>query len=112
MARRPVVGMVGLGIMGSAMTASLVKAGFEVVGFDVVPRRRAAHRREGGTVARSCRDAGRRALIIVTSLPSACTASTVHDFTDSPSTSTVHAPHEVVSQPTFVPFIPSCSRRK
>ena len=71
MARRPVVGMVGLGIMGSAMTASLVKAGFEVVGFDVVPLRRAAHRREGGTVARSCRDAGRRALIIVTSLPSA-----------------------------------------
>ena len=71
MARRPVVGMVGLGIMGSAMTASLVKAGFEVVGFDVVARRRAAHRREGGTVARSCRDAGRRALIIVTSLPSA-----------------------------------------
>src|ERR1019366_5415574 len=66
--RRPVVGMVGLGIMGSAMTASLVKAGFEVVGFDVVPRRRAAHRRGGGTVARSCRDAGPRPLNIVTSL--------------------------------------------
>jgi hypothetical protein len=40
------------------------------------------------------------------------TASTVHDFTDSPSSSTVHAPQEDVSQPTFVPVSPSCSRRK
>ena len=40
--------------------------------------------------------------IVVTSAPSACTASTVHDFTDSPSRSTVQAPHDVVSQPMFV----------
>jgi hypothetical protein len=33
---------------------------------------------------------------VVTSRPSTLAASTVHDFTDSPSTSTVHAPHEVV----------------
>ncbi len=31
--------------------------------------------------------------------PSAWTPSIVHDFTDSPSTSTVQAPHEEVSQP-------------
>ena len=43
--------------------------------------------------------------------PSAWAASTVHDFTDSPSSSTVHAPHDVVSQPTFVPVRPSVSRR-
>ena len=39
--------------------------------------------------------------IVVTSAPSAWTASSVHDLTDSPSSSTVQAPHEDVSQPTF-----------
>src|SRR5687768_5994318 len=32
-------------------------------------------------------------------------------FTDSPSSRTVQAPHEVVSQPTLVPVRPSASRR-
>ena len=45
------------------------------------------------------------------SQPSAWAASIVHDFTDSPSTSTVHAPHDDVSQPTFVPVSPHASRR-
>ena len=48
---------------------------------------------------------------VVTSAPSACAASTVHDFTDSPSTSTVQAPHEVVSQPMLVALSPQTSRR-
>jgi L-threonate 2-dehydrogenase len=65
------VGMIGLGIMGSAMASSLVKAGFRVVGYDVVPKARVAHRRAGGVVARSNRDVARRAKIVVTSLPSA-----------------------------------------
>ena len=43
-------------------------------------------------------------------MPSAWTPSIVQDFTDSPFTSTVHAPHEEVSQPTFVPVSPSRSR--
>ena len=30
------VGLVGLGIMGSAMTTNLLAAGFEVTGFDIV----------------------------------------------------------------------------
>ena len=37
---------------------------------------------------------------VVTLAPSACTASTVHDLTALPSTSTVQAPHSEVSQPT------------
>ena len=49
--------------------------------------------------------------MVVTSLPSAWTASTVHDFTDSPSRCTVHAPHDDVSHPMFVPVRPSTSRR-
>jgi 3-hydroxyisobutyrate dehydrogenase-like beta-hydroxyacid dehydrogenase len=63
--------VIGLGIMGSAMSFNLGRAGFRVVGFDVVPRRRAEHTRAGGIAARSPRDVARRANIIVTSLPSA-----------------------------------------
>src|SRR5215472_16006459 len=44
---------------------------------------------------------GARPSVVTTSCPAACTVSTVHDLTDSPSSSTVHAPLEVVSQPTF-----------
>jgi len=65
------VGMVGLGIMGSAMSFNLVRAGFRVLGFDPVPRRRAEHVRAGGAAARSPREVARRCDIIITSLPSA-----------------------------------------
>jgi len=34
------VGVIGLGIMGSAMSANLVKAGFPVFGYDPVARLR------------------------------------------------------------------------
>lgn len=73
------VGMVGLGIMGSAMSASLVKAGFAVVGFDVVPAARARLRRAGGTPARSAIDVARRCPIVITSLPSAAALAKVAD---------------------------------
>src|SRR5206468_8593120 len=44
--------------------------------------------------------------------PSACTAKMVHDLALRPSTSTVHAPHWLVSQPTCAPVRRSCSRKK
>jgi 3-hydroxyisobutyrate dehydrogenase-like beta-hydroxyacid dehydrogenase len=66
-----VVGMIGLGIMGSAMSFNLMRAGVRVVGYDVAPRARAEHKRSGGLAAKSARDLARRADIIVTSLPSA-----------------------------------------
>ncbi len=47
-----------------------------------------------------------RPSIVVTVAPSAWTASTVQDFTAWPSTSTVQAPHWLVSQPTLVPVRP------
>src|SRR5580692_209500 len=50
------VGMIGLGIMGSAMSANLMQAGFKVLGYDVAPRRRAEHRKAGGDAARDCRE--------------------------------------------------------
>ena len=56
--------------MGSAMSASLLAAGFRVVGFDVLERRRRDHRRAGGEAARSSREVGTRADIVICSLPS------------------------------------------
>ncbi len=49
--------------------------------------------------------------MVVTSLPSACTASTLQDFTLVPSRWTVQAPQLLVSQPITVPVLPSLSRR-
>src|SRR4029078_5737133 len=49
--------------------------------------------------------------IVVTSCPSAWTASTLHDFTLRPSRCTVQAPQLLVSQPITVPVRPSFSRR-
>jgi L-threonate 2-dehydrogenase len=63
------VGVIGLGIMGSAMSANLVKAGFEVRGYDIVAARRAALKRAGGKPASSL--SGVKAQILITSLPSA-----------------------------------------
>jgi 3-hydroxyisobutyrate dehydrogenase-like beta-hydroxyacid dehydrogenase len=63
------VGVIGLGIMGSAMSANLVKAGFEVQGYDVGPARRAALRRAGGKPVASI--SGIKSDVIITSLPSA-----------------------------------------
>ena len=68
---QPAVGMIGLGIMGSAMSANLARGGFRVVGYDIVPRRRAELGRSGGTAARSPREVAKRANIVITSLPSA-----------------------------------------
>lgn len=65
------VGMIGLGIMGSAMSANLVRAGFQVLGYDVVPQRRDEHRKAGGDAARSGGEVARGCDIIVTSLPGA-----------------------------------------
>ena len=66
-----VVGMIGLGIMGSAMSFNLARAGFRVVGYDVVARRRAELARSGGAAARSPREVAKRTDVIITSLPSA-----------------------------------------
>jgi len=71
MAQQQIVGMIGLGIMGSAMSFNLARAGFRVAGFDVAPRRSAEHARAGGIAARGPREVARRADIIITSLPSA-----------------------------------------
>lgn len=65
------VGVVGLGIMGSAMSANLVKAGFAVHGYDVAEPARAALKSAGGQPAASAADVAEKAGIVISSLPSA-----------------------------------------
>lgn len=63
------VGLIGLGIMGSAMSANLLRAGFSVAGYDIMEARRRDFRKAGGTPLRNCRDMARTAGVFVTSLP-------------------------------------------
>jgi len=63
------VGVIGLGIMGSAMASSLLRAGFRVHGFDVLKEKRAALDKAGGTAVASLKELN--APIVITSLPSA-----------------------------------------
>jgi 3-hydroxyisobutyrate dehydrogenase-like beta-hydroxyacid dehydrogenase len=64
------VGVVGLGIMGSAISANLIRAGFRVVGHDVDPGRVEALAASGGAPARSAAEAARSSDVLILSLPS------------------------------------------
>ena len=64
------VGMLGLGIMGHAMSSNLLAAGFAVVGYDVSPDRVREFAAVGGTPAASPRAVADSADIIVSVLPS------------------------------------------
>src|SRR2546428_3825623 len=61
---------------------------------------------------RSAPPPGVRPSTVVSSTPSACTASIRQERTGSPSSSTVQAPHTPCSQPTCVPLSPRSWRRK
>ncbi|MSQ63301.1 MAG: NAD(P)-dependent oxidoreductase [Betaproteobacteria bacterium] len=65
------VGLLGLGIMGSAMAGNLLRAGFSVIGYDPVAACRAHHRKAGGIVAKTAGDVAGSANIVIASLPSA-----------------------------------------
>jgi putative dehydrogenase len=64
------IGMLGLGIMGSAISANLIQAGFKVVGFDVSADRLNDFSRKGGLAVKSPRQVAEKADIIISSLPS------------------------------------------
>ncbi len=67
---QPTVGMLGLGIMGSAMSVNLRAAGFQVLGFDVSAERMEAFGSAGGTPCASPRAVAAGADLIVSVLPS------------------------------------------
>lgn len=64
------VGMIGLGIMGGAMSANLVDAGFAVTGYDVDSSACGRLAAKGGAVAGSPGAVAQKAGIVITSLPS------------------------------------------
>lgn len=64
------IGMIGVGIMGSAMSANLLKAGYVVIGYDVDAQQLDALVRKGASAAGSCREVAKQADVVITSLPS------------------------------------------
>ncbi|MDR3588963.1 MAG: NAD(P)-dependent oxidoreductase [Negativicutes bacterium] len=64
------VGMIGLGIMGSAMAANLIKSGFAVIGTDVLAKGRDELASAGGTAVAGASEIGRRCRHIILALPS------------------------------------------
>jgi len=57
--------------MGSAMAANVMRDGYPVIGYDVLAARRRQHVRAGGRIAKSARDVGQAADVVICSLPSA-----------------------------------------
>jgi len=64
------VGMVGLGIMGSAISRNLAERGWRVIGFDTDAARRLEAAQAGVTIAVDAAEVAREAPVIMTSLPS------------------------------------------
>jgi L-threonate 2-dehydrogenase len=67
---KPPVGMIGLGIMGSAMAENLIKAGFPVHGYDIDKSRTRDLRKAGGTGHADIAGVARECEYLVLSLPS------------------------------------------
>jgi 3-hydroxyisobutyrate dehydrogenase-like beta-hydroxyacid dehydrogenase len=64
------IGIIGLGIMGGAISKNLIERGWRVLGTDIDPTRQAALREAGGTPCPSVAAVCEQAPVILTSLPS------------------------------------------
>jgi 3-hydroxyisobutyrate dehydrogenase-like beta-hydroxyacid dehydrogenase len=73
------VGMIGLGIMGSAMSGNMIEAGIAVYGYDPVPAARAALKQAGGRPCASNAALVKAVDVVVTSLPSSAALFAVVD---------------------------------
>jgi 3-hydroxyisobutyrate dehydrogenase-like beta-hydroxyacid dehydrogenase len=102
MSARPVVGVVGLGVMGGAMTATLRRNGFEVVATDPVEGAREAAATAGATVVPDAASVARASNVVILSLP---TAAIVRAVIDGPGglAQGVHAGLVVVDTSTLAP---------
>ncbi|MPZ51212.1 MAG: NAD-binding protein [Acidimicrobiia bacterium] len=67
---KEVIGIVGIGVMGSAMSGHLMDAGFDVVGYDIDAEKTNRFGSRGGQVAESAAEVASRSSIILFSLPS------------------------------------------
>lgn len=64
------VGLIGLGLMGTAMGSRLLAGGYDVVGYDPDARARSGHAGRGGSLADSPAQVAARARVVILSLPS------------------------------------------
>jgi len=71
------VGLIGIGLLGSALAERLLSAGFEILGFDLDPQRREELRQLGGTPAASAVEVARQCRRIVLCLPNSTVVRTV-----------------------------------
>lgn len=74
---RDPVGMIGLGLLGSAMAMRFMRAGFSILGFDIDAERRGELEKAGGRAAASSRPVAAACRRIVLSLPNSSTVSSV-----------------------------------
>jgi len=56
------VGLIGIGLMGTALTKRLIDAGYSVIGFDIDPGKRAEFKKLGGEPVDSVAEVARRCL--------------------------------------------------
>jgi 3-hydroxyisobutyrate dehydrogenase-like beta-hydroxyacid dehydrogenase len=73
------LGIIGLGVMGSAMAANSIKAGFRVHGYDPVAAARAKLKKAGGHPEKTAVEVAAVAEVLMTSLPS---AQALHDVAE------------------------------
>lgn len=71
------IGIIGLGVMGSAMAANSIKAGLRVHGYDPVAAARAKLKKAGGHPEKTAVEVAAVAEVLMTSLPS---AQALHDI--------------------------------
>lgn len=71
------IGLIGVGLLGTAIAERLLEVGHPVVGFDIDPARQAELRRLGGTPTETLAELAGRCSRIVLSLPNAAIAAEV-----------------------------------
>lgn len=76
MSDAPILGFVGLGLMGAGFINRLVTTGYAVIGFDVVAQKCAAAKEAGAEIASSVREMAQRADIV------ACSVTTPQNLDD------------------------------
>ena len=67
---RPVVGIIGLGIMGGIMAETLIEHGYRVIGHDISTECKKRLKKAGGKVAKSNAQVAQMADIVMISLAS------------------------------------------
>ncbi len=107
------VGLIGLGIMGSAMGRNLIAAGFDVIGYDVAPTAMQTFASLGGRAAVSVSEVAAQSQIVITSLPSTVALTQVVDaLTTAPGQTRVVAELRKVLKRLHGSVAIACKRRR